>query len=113
MIALRNGFSSLDVNVKVVRGGLGELQRCYDELLGELGAGIGSAFGMNGSVRDTRSALARRAADLASWVVKPFGTDFTAGAGRFLRRWLSCQEKIHGTPRLTWAANRRGTRASR
>jgi hypothetical protein len=60
--------SDLDAFVEALRSGLGELQRCYDELLGELGAGIGSAFGMNGSVRDTRAALARRAADLASWV---------------------------------------------
>ncbi len=60
--------ADLDSFVNALRDGLGELQRCYDELLGELGASIGSAFGLNGSMRDTRAELARRAADLASWV---------------------------------------------
>ncbi len=63
--------ADLDAFVETLKNGLGELQRCYDELLGQLGAGIGSAFGMNGSVRDTRAALARRSADLASWVADP------------------------------------------
>ncbi|NLS97971.1 MAG: hypothetical protein GXX96_38015 [Planctomycetaceae bacterium] len=60
--------AELDTFVNAVRNGLAELQRCYDELLAELGKSIGSAFGENGTFRVNRASLARRAAALASWV---------------------------------------------
>lgn len=54
-----------------LRDGLGELQRCYDELLAELTRSIGEAFGISGTRSDIRQRLADRAEAVGDWIADP------------------------------------------
>lgn len=54
-----------------MRDGLGELHRCYDELLVDLTRSIGQAFGIDGARNEIRLRLAERAEAIKEWVADP------------------------------------------
>ena len=57
--------------ITTLRDGLGELQRCYDDLLVELTQSIGQAFGMSGTRSEIRHRLAERADAIIDWIADP------------------------------------------
>lgn len=57
--------------VSELRRSLGELQRHYDIILGDLGQSMGSAFGMEGDNSLIRERLTFRAEALRDWVAEP------------------------------------------
>ena len=57
--------------ITALRDGLGELHRCYDELLDELTRSIGQAFGIQGTRSTIREKLADRAEAIRDWVADP------------------------------------------
>lgn len=57
--------------IAALRNGLGELHRCYDELLVELTRSIGQAFGIDGTLSHMRLRLAERAQAIRGWVADP------------------------------------------
>ena len=54
-----------------LRGGLSELQRCYDELLADLTGKIGRAFAIEGSRSQVRQRLAERGEAIKGWAADP------------------------------------------
>ncbi len=54
-----------------MRDGLGELHRCYDELLGDLVRSIAQAFAIDGTSSQVRLRLAERAVAIKDWVADP------------------------------------------
>jgi hypothetical protein len=57
--------------IVALRDGLGELHRCYDELLAELTLSIGEAFSIRGTRSQVRLRLAQRAEAIRDWVADP------------------------------------------
>ena len=57
--------------IAALRDGLGELHRCYDELLVDLTRSIGQAFGIDGTRSQVRLRLAERAEAIKDWVADP------------------------------------------
>jgi hypothetical protein len=57
--------------ISTLRGALGELHRCYDELLRDLTRSIGQAFGIEGTRSEIRERLRARGQVLKDWVADP------------------------------------------
>ncbi len=57
--------------IAALRDGLGELHRCYDELLGDLVRSIAQAFAIDGTSSQVRLRLAERAVAIKDWVADP------------------------------------------
>jgi hypothetical protein len=70
----------LEAFIVTLRDGLGELQRCYDGLLGDLSRAFGLAFGINSTLAQLRSELARRAEGIRQWAADPTLKSFVGRA---------------------------------
>ena len=57
--------------ITTLRGALGELHRCYDELLADLTKSIGKAFQIEGDRSEIRQRIADRAEAIRDWVADP------------------------------------------
>jgi len=67
----RTNAETVETFVRTLQDALTELQRCYENLLGELGGVLGRAFGIDQPVQELRRVLAERAVALKSWVADP------------------------------------------
>jgi hypothetical protein len=66
----------LEVYIGALRDGLGELQRCYDALLGELAQAFGQAFAVDAPLAQVRQAIAQRADSVREWAADPMLKSF-------------------------------------
>ena len=95
-----------------LRRSLGELQRHYDTTLGDLGQGIGSAFGIEGPNSVVRDRLAARADTIREWVADPALKNFitrVAEASADERAWIeSLSALLAERPPNLWRDTDRG-----
>ena len=67
----RGDPNHIETYVAKLRDGLRELQRCYPELLADIGESLCTALGLGDNLGDTRRVLGCRAAALKSWSADP------------------------------------------